>query len=113
MLCPESIKQAVVATLLGVVLNPHDLRVVGVARAHILIAGVVEEALTVANLGLGHPGNSLESQFDTPEAPGAELRELLARGRNVIVWALSNRGRVGGRGPGGAEAELVEQAPGG
>lgn len=89
--CPESIKQTLVATLLGIVLNPHDLRVLGGARTHILIAGIVQRALRVANLSLGHARNSLEGQLNPPEATGAELRELLTGSRNVIVWALSNR----------------------
>lgn len=88
--CPEHVEQSVEAALLGVELDPDDLGVVGGARAHVLVAGIVQEPLGVPDLGLRHARDSLEGQLDPPEATSPKLRELLARGRNVVVWALRN-----------------------
>lgn len=69
----------------------------------------MKEPLGVSNLGLGHTRYSLKGQLDPPKASGTELRELLTLSRNIIVRALSNRRGIDVGGPGGAEAELVEQ----
>ena len=85
---PENIKQGLKATFFWVILNPNDLRVVSGARTDILIRGIVKKALAITNIRLGHARDSLESQLDSPEATGAELDKLLARGRYVLVGGL-------------------------
>ena len=111
---PETFEQSVEAALLGVELDPDDLGVAGGTGAHVLVTGIVQETLGVPDLGLRHPRDSLEGQLDPPEATRSELRELLSRGRNVVVRALRNWGVPGGLcGPRGAEAELVQEVHGG
>lgn len=111
---PENIEEGVVAALLGIVLNPDDLGVVGGPGTDVLVGRVVEEPLGVADLGLGDAGRPLERQFHTPEASGPELGELLAGGGDVVVGALGDGGVHGGRvGSPGAEAELAEDVHGG
>ena len=93
MASPESIKQRLIATFLRVILNTNDLRMVGSTRTNIVIRRIVDMPLGIPNLGLGNTKDSLERQFDTPETPGAELRELLARSGDVVVWTLRDRRR--------------------
>lgn len=111
---PEGIKQVLVAARLGVELNPNDLGVVGGAGADVVVRRIVKVALRISDLGLRHAGDSLEGQFDAPEAAGAELGELLAGGGNVVVGALGDGGGGGVHGGVGggasAEAELAEPA---
>lgn len=87
---PERVKKRVVAALLGVELDPDDLGMVGSPRADVLVAGIVQEALAVPDLGLGHARDPLEGQLNPPEAARPELCELLARGGNVVVRTLHN-----------------------
>lgn len=106
---PESIKQTLVAALFRIILNPNDLGVVGGARTDILISRIMKQALAVPNLALGHARDSLESELDSPEAAGAELGELLARRRDILIGALRDGRGLGGEiGRPGAEAKLAE-----
>lgn len=109
MAIPEDIEQALEAALFGVVLNPNNLVVSGRARTDILVSRIVEEAMAIPNLGLGHARNPLVSQLHSPEATGAELRELLTWRRNIIVGSLGDCGGrwvlLGAR----PEAEPVEE----
>ncbi len=111
---PEHVKQSIEAALLRVILNPNDLRMVRGPRTHILIGGIVKEPLGVPDLSLGHTRGSLKRELHAPETTRSELRELLTRGRNVVVWALSNR-RVGCGllGPWGTKAQFVQEVHGG
>lgn len=105
---PKHIKQSVVATFFGIILNPNDLGVIGGAGAHIFISGIVQIPLGVTDFGLGDTGHSLVGQFDSPEAAGPELGELLAGSGGVSVGAQGNRGGGGVSGGAWAKAELVE-----
>lgn len=88
---PEHLEQVVVAARQGVVLHPYHLGVVGGAGAHILVGGLVEAPLAVANLRLGHTGHPLEGKLDAPEAAGAELGKLLPGRGRIFVGALRDR----------------------
>ncbi|GMN41068.1 hypothetical protein TIFTF001_010289 [Ficus carica] len=111
---PENVEKRLEAALLRIVLNPNDLGVVGRARTDILVGRIVKQALRVPNLRLPDAGDALERQLDAPEAAGAELGELLARRRDVLVGALGDRRRLRREFRGaGAEPELVEEVHGG
>ncbi|CAL5425761.1 unnamed protein product [Camellia sinensis] len=56
---PKNIKQGLVTTLLGIILNPNDLQVIRGPRTDIIVARVVKIALSVPNL----------SVFVTPGTP--------------------------------------------
>lgn len=103
MLGPKYPQQVLVRALLGIILYPDHLGMVGIPGTHVAIARVVNEPLAVAYLGLGHPWHPLERQLHAPETPGTKLRELLPRRRYVAVGALSDRGNGGG-GAGGSGA---------
>lgn len=98
MASPECFKQILVGTLPKIILNTDDLRVIRSPCTHILIRRLVHSPLRIPDLGLRHSGYSLKRELNAPEAPGAELRELLPRRWGVIIGALSDggAGRVGG-----------------
>jgi hypothetical protein len=91
--CPEDVEEVVVLAGGGVVLHADDLVVVGGAGADVLVGRVVDVALTVADLGAGHPGHALERELHAPEASRTELRELVPGHRLVLVGALRQRCR--------------------
>lgn len=87
---PKGIEKIFVAALVGIELNSDDLGVVGGACADVVVSGIMEEPLAVSDFRLRDAWNSLEGELHAPEASGAELRELLARRRDVVVGALSD-----------------------
>lgn len=93
MLSPENAKQLLVGALFGIILDPDDFVVVGGGGTHVVVCGVVKEALGVSDLGRGHPRNPLEGELGSPEAARAELRKLLPRRWNIVVRALGDGGR--------------------
>lgn len=97
MTLPENIEQALKADLFRIVLNPNNLVMSRRLRTDILVARIIDESMAIPNLRLRHAWNSLVSQFRSPEATGAELRELLTWRRNIVVGSLRDSGgsRVG------------------
>lgn len=61
MTIPENIKQALKATLFGIILNSNNLVMSRSASTDILVTRIVHDAMAIPNLGLGHTRNSLVS----------------------------------------------------
>lgn len=97
MTLPENIEQALKADLFRIVLNPNNLVMSRRLRTDILVARIIDESMAIPNLRLRHAWNPLVRQFRSPEATGAELRELLTWRRNIVVGSLRDSGgsRVG------------------
>lgn len=109
MTLPKDIEQALKADLFRIELNPNNLVMPRRLRTDVLVARIVDEPLAIPDLRLRHAGDPLVSQLRSPEAAGAELRELLTRRRDIVVGSLRDRGgsRVGlGTRP---ESEPVEE----
>lgn len=90
---PEDVEEVVELAGGDVVVDADDLVVVGGAGADVLVGRVVEVPLAVSHLGASHAGDALERELHAPEAPGAELRELVPGRRAVLIGALRQRRR--------------------
>lgn len=102
---PENIKQIIVLALVGIILDPNHFGVVRGPGANIFVRRIMHQSLTIPDLSLGYPGDSLERQFHTPEAPSTELGELLPRCRHVVIRPLRDRRTRGVRRDPGPAAE--------
>lgn len=87
---PEQIKQTLIATLIGIILDPDNLRVVCGPCTHILIAWIMQQPLAITNFCLCYPQCPLEGQLNTPKAASTKLSKLLTWFWYVIIWPLSN-----------------------
>ena len=94
---PKQIKQILIATVLGVIVNPHDLIMTRRPSTHVLVARIVQQPLRIPDFRFGDARDSLKCQFYPPEAPSSELRELLTWRRDVVVGALGDGGGLGVR----------------
>lgn len=75
---PEEGEEGGVGAGGGVEVHADDLGVAGVGAADGPVGGIREVALRVPHLGLHHPFQALEGQFQPPEAPGCKLRQVEA-----------------------------------
>lgn len=113
MAVPKNLKQSIKRTILRIILNSHNLIMLGSTRTHIAISRIMQQALSISDFSSGNTRHTLKCELHTPKATGSELGELLAGSGGVGVGSLSDGIGVKGGGIGGrarTEGELVEPA---